>query len=157
MSSRLSFQFAHTTAVIAVKAGMTAFGDLRWLSHAIRLSYAPRQALARSRCNSLCSPTMKRLTQAPNLAIATLWADALTRAGFDVTVQRAFLAGGIGDLAPDQCLPEIWLTEPAQETRARDVLYDLQHVPQRRWGCVCGELVEGGFEQCWSCGAMMKA
>ncbi len=99
---------------------------------------------------------MKRLTQAPNLAIATLWADALTRAGFDVTVQRAFLAGGVGDLAPDQCLPEIWLTDVAQEARARDVLYDLQHVPQRRWGCVCGELIEGGFEQCWNCGAMMK-
>jgi hypothetical protein len=28
-------------------------------------------------------------------------------------------------------------------------------VPQRRWLCNCGELVEGGFEQCWSCGAWM--
>jgi hypothetical protein len=31
----------------------------------------------------------------------------------------------------------------------------LQHRPQRRWQCRCGELVEGGFEQCWRCGAMM--
>jgi hypothetical protein len=31
----------------------------------------------------------------------------------------------------------------------------LQHVPQRRWQCPCGELVEGGFEQCWACGSWM--
>ena len=38
---------------------------------------------------------------------------------------------------------------------ARTALRDLQHRPQRRWHCACGELVEGGFEQCWQCGAMM--
>ncbi|MBL8318849.1 MAG: DUF2007 domain-containing protein, partial [Burkholderiaceae bacterium] len=32
---------------------------------------------------------MKRLTQAPNLALATLWADMLCQAGFDASVQRA--------------------------------------------------------------------
>jgi hypothetical protein len=31
----------------------------------------------------------------------------------------------------------------------------MQNIPQRRWGCACGELVEGGFEQCWNCGALM--
>jgi Putative prokaryotic signal transducing protein len=99
---------------------------------------------------------MKRLTQAPNLAIATLWADALEREGIATTLQRQYLSGGIGDLPPDQCLPEIWITELHQETRARELLHTLKNVPQRRWGCVCGELVEGGFEQCWKCGAMMR-
>ena len=33
---------------------------------------------------------MKRLLQAPNLALATLWADMLRQGGFDVSVQRAF-------------------------------------------------------------------
>lgn len=99
---------------------------------------------------------MKRIAQAPNLAIATLWADELKRQGVDVTVQRSYLSGVVGDLPPDQCLPEIWLVDERQEHRAREMLYDLQHVPQRRWGCVCGEFIEGGFEQCWSCGAMMK-
>jgi hypothetical protein len=28
-------------------------------------------------------------------------------------------------------------------------------VPQRRWLCHCGEMVEGGFEQCWRCGRLM--
>jgi hypothetical protein len=42
-----------------------------------------------------------------------------------------------------------------QEGEARAILRDLVHVPQRRWVCACGELVEGGFEQCWNCGAWM--
>ena len=98
---------------------------------------------------------MLRLTQAPNLAIATLWADALAAEGIATSVQRQYLAGVAGELPPDQCLPEVWITHPAQEPRARELLYHLQHVPQHRWHCRCGELVEGGFEQCWNCGSLM--
>ena len=95
------------------------------------------------------------LTPAPNLAIATLWADALNREGIATSLQRTFLAGGIGDLPPDQCLPEIWIIDSTQEKKARTLLHDLQNIPQRRWRCVCGELIEGGFEQCWNCGVLM--
>ncbi len=100
---------------------------------------------------------MLRLTQAPNLAIATLWADALRVEGIEAGVQREYLAGVAGEMPPDQCLPEVWISHPEQETRARVLLFDLQHVPQRRWLCVCGELVEGGFEQCWNCMALMPS
>ncbi len=98
---------------------------------------------------------MPRLTQAPNLAIATLWADALAVEGIESSVQRQYLSGVAGDLPPDQCLPEVWFKHPSQEARARQLLHDLQNIPQHRWRCGCGELVEGGFEQCWSCGAFM--
>lgn len=98
---------------------------------------------------------MLRLTQAPNLAIATLWADALGAEGIVATVQRQYLGGMMGELPPDQCLPEVWITHDAQEVRARQLLHDLQHVPQQRWHCTCGELVEGGFSQCWQCGLLM--
>jgi hypothetical protein len=98
---------------------------------------------------------MLRLTQAPNLAIATLWADALAVEGITASVQRQYLAGVAGELPPDQCLPEVWIHHPGQESRARELLHHLQHVPQHRWLCSCGELVEGGFEQCWSCAALM--
>lgn len=98
---------------------------------------------------------MLRLTQAPNLAIATLWADALEVEGIAASVQREFLAGAAGGMPPDQCLPEVWITHPTQEVRARELLHNLQNVPQQRWRCACGELVEGGFEQCWNCAALM--
>ena len=99
--------------------------------------------------------SMQRLTQAPNLAIATLWVDALAVEGINSSVQRQYLSGAAGELPPDQCLPEIWIHFPAQEARAREVLHNLQNVPQHRWLCACGELVEGGFEQCWNCAAWM--
>ena len=105
--------------------------------------------------SSLCWGTMLRLTQAPNLAMATLWADALEVEGIAASVQRQYLAGVAGQLPPDQCLPEVWIQHPTQEARARELLYHLQHVPQHRWFCTCGELVEGGFEQCWNCAALM--
>lgn len=98
---------------------------------------------------------MRRLTHAPNIAIAALWVEALRQAGIDASVQRYFLGAAAGELPPDQCLPEIWVTDDRQELAARSLLDDLARVPQRRWTCSCGELVEGGFEQCWSCGRLM--
>jgi hypothetical protein len=100
---------------------------------------------------------MLRLTKAPNIAIAALWVDALRQAGFHASTQRYYLGSVAGELPPDQCLPEVWLTHDEQEPQARAFLRDLMHVPQRRWVCVCGELVEGGFEQCWNCGRPMPA
>jgi hypothetical protein len=49
----------------------------------------------------------------------------------------------------------VWLTHDEQEAQARTLLRDLARVPQRRWLCTCGEMVEGGFEQCWNCGTLM--
>ena len=98
---------------------------------------------------------MLRLTQAPNIAIASLWVDLLQQAGVQATVQRYFLGAIAGQMPPDQCLPEIWLTDAAQEDKARQLLHALQHAPQRLWRCACGELIEGSFERCWQCGRWM--
>ncbi|HEY0823995.1 MAG TPA: DUF2007 domain-containing protein [Ramlibacter sp.] len=98
---------------------------------------------------------MRRLRQAPNIAIAALWVDMLRQAGISASLQRQFLSSAAGELPPDQCLPEIWISEDEQLEDARRILDQLLSVPQRRWRCACGELVEGGFESCWSCGRMM--
>ena len=101
---------------------------------------------------------MRRLTQAPNLAIATLWADVLNGAGCGVTVQRVFASGIAGEIPPDQSLPELWLTDEATEATARQLLHSLQHPPERRWACPgCGEVIDGPFDQCWACGAAAPA
>ena len=65
---------------------------------------------------------MLRLTRAPNIAIAALWADALQQAGFSASVQRYYLGSVAGQLPPDQCLPEIWLTRDEDESGARALL-----------------------------------
>ena len=99
---------------------------------------------------------MKRLTQAPNLAIATLWADMLTGAGYGCTVQRAYASSIAGEIPPDQALPELWMLDDAHVEPARALLAEIRRAPARHWVCeACGERVDGPFEQCWNCGAMM--
>jgi len=101
---------------------------------------------------------MKRLTSAPNLALATLWADLLSHAGVPTTVQRQYASSIAGEVPPDQTLPEIWVQDETQLERARQLLHELRHPRPRRWTCpACNELVEGPFEQCWNCGAAMPA
>ncbi len=101
---------------------------------------------------------MRRLTQAPNIAVAQLWCDMLCQAGFDTTVQRYFISSIAGDVPPDQCAPELWLTDAAQYDAALVALHTIRSPQQRRWVCAgCAELVEGGFTQCWNCGLLEGA
>ena len=104
------------------------------------------------------APPMRRLTHAPNIALATLWADMLTQAGVAANVQRYYASGIAGEIPPDQALPEVWVLDDAQLERARALLREFQHPVWRRWACPgCGEQIDGPFEQCWSCGAAMPA
>jgi len=98
---------------------------------------------------------MQRIAQAPNSFIAPLWVDALKAEGIAASVQRQYLSSAAGELPPDQCLPEVWIEHDQHAPRAEQVLHHLQHLPQQRWFCACGELVEGGFQQCWNCSALM--
>lgn len=101
---------------------------------------------------------MKRLQPAPNLALATLWADMLSGAGVAATVQRAWAGSIVGELPPDQGLPEIWLQDDSQFELARQLLRDWQHLPHHHWLCAgCGESVDGPFDQCWNCGTPKPA
>ena len=99
---------------------------------------------------------MKRLTSAPNLALATLWADLLTHNGVPTTVQRQYASSIAGEVPPDQTLPELWIDDESQFDHAKALLHALRHPPLRRWSCPgCGEAIDGPFEQCWQCGASM--
>lgn len=101
---------------------------------------------------------MKKLLQAPNLALATLWADQLGAAGIAASVQRAFASGIAGEIPPDQALPEVWIERDGDLAQAQALLDEWRHLPEQRWACArCGEIVEGPFEQCWNCGAMRPA
>lgn len=101
---------------------------------------------------------MKKLLAAPNLALATLWADQLESAGIGTSVQRAYASGIAGQIPVDQALPEVWVDDAADRDRALALLDEWQRLPHRTWACTsCYEIVEGPFEQCWNCGAAMPA
>ncbi|GAP33636.1 putative signal transducing protein [Piscinibacter sakaiensis] len=99
---------------------------------------------------------MRRLLTAPNLALATLWADWLTQAGIATRVQRAHAGSIAGELPPDQAQPELWIDDASRCDEARTMLEAFRHPPARHWACRgCGEIIDGPFEQCWNCGAAM--
>lgn len=99
---------------------------------------------------------MRRLQAAPNLAIATLWADWLSGGGIAASVQRANAQAIAGQIPPDQCLPEVWIEDDDRVDAARALLAGLTAAPARDWVCPhCRERVEGPFEECWNCGAAM--
>jgi hypothetical protein len=101
---------------------------------------------------------MRRLVQAPNIALATLWADMLTHAGIGASVQRFFASSIAGEIPPDQALPEIWVQDDAQLDVAKTLLREFQRPVWRTWCCRgCGERIDGPFEQCWNCGQAMPA
>ena len=78
---------------------------------------------------------MKRLATAPNIAIATLWADMLSGSGVATSVQRYYAGSIAGEIPPDQALPELWIDDAAQFEHARRLLHELRHPRHRRWRC----------------------
>jgi hypothetical protein len=99
---------------------------------------------------------MKRLTLAPNLALATLWADMLAAEGVPCRVLRAHNCAIAGEVPPDQSQPEIWVLDAAEHERARQLLEELRHAPHQHWACPgCKEIIDGPFSQCWNCGTDM--
>jgi hypothetical protein len=101
---------------------------------------------------------VKRLIQAPNIALATLWADMLSQAGLSASVQRYFAGSIAGEIPPDQAFPEVWVHDDARLDEAKALLSALRHPAWRVWMCRgCGERIDGPFEQCWNCGAAMPA
>ncbi len=98
---------------------------------------------------------MKRLRVAPNLVIATLWADALNAAGYPAQVFSRYLSSIAGEIPPDQALPAVWVMD-ASHTPAALALLDALERPQPSpaWVCAqCRERHTGAFSQCWNCGS----
>ena len=82
--------------------------------------------------------------------------DLLAQAGLRACVQRYYTGSIAGEIPPDQALPEVWVIDDAELPRARQLLAELHAPVHRCWTCPgCSERIDGPFEQCWRCGAMM--
>jgi hypothetical protein len=100
---------------------------------------------------------MHRLYQAGHRIEAQLLSDYLDRHLIDNTILGDYLSGAIGEL-PADIYPSVWIMHDDDLPRARDLLArfiaDNNRESERSWVCRgCGELVEGGFDLCWRCGA----
>lgn len=98
---------------------------------------------------------MKRVYTAPNLPDAHLLRDLLQHAGIPAHVFNENANSLVGFLPVSAGLPQVWISQPHQETHARSVIADYQTrlpVHQSHQCQACGELNPGEFEVCWNCG-----
>ena len=103
---------------------------------------------------------MLRLCTAANLPEAHLLLHQLMRAGIEARVLNEHAQGGLGEIPFTHAYPEIWIMEPAQEARAREVLREFERAPvaSAPSQCAsCGESNPPGFEICWHCGKSLPA
>ncbi len=71
--------------------------------------------------------------------------------GLHCELRNVYAAGGIGDLAPIEAWPELWVTRE-HKARALSLLSELKDETQANWTCAqCGEENEGSFAHCWQC------
>lgn len=73
--------------------------------------------------------------------------------GIECVLRNEYASGGIGDLAPTEAWPEVWILDEENEARAKSIIAELANEPEgERWICEnCGEENEPGFASCWQC------
>ena len=73
----------------------------------------------------------------------------LDEASIPCMIRNEQLAMALGELAPSDCSPEVWILNDEDYPRAREIV---EETPDA-WTCPgCGEAIEGQFTSCWNCG-----
>ncbi len=98
---------------------------------------------------------MRKVYTSPNRMLIGLLSGALGDHGIECIIRNEYLGGGVGELPPQECWPELWVLRDDEEARARQVLDAV--LPRRAitgetWQCPrCGEWLEPQFAACWRC------
>ncbi|WP_251977010.1 putative signal transducing protein [Salinicola avicenniae] len=91
----------------------------------------------------------------PNALLVGHVRNVLESAGLRAELRNMTLAGGAGELPPDQCEGEVWVAAIVRERAGalvREALDGPVDAPAD-WRCPgCGELLAGVFDACWRCG-----
>ena len=85
--------------------------------------------------------------------------DLLADRGIRARIFNANASSLAGELPIDAALPQLWVEDPADATRAREVIETFtRHVPSTvlRRCPACGEDNPASFDLCWSCGAGLE-
>ena len=80
----------------------------------------------------------------------------LDEAKIPCMIRNEHLSMALGELAPANCSPEIWILNDEDYARAKEIVDALRNIKveiQDAWICPdCGEAIEGQFTSCWNCG-----
>lgn len=101
----------------------------------------------------------QRVFQHPDTLLIGHVRNLVEAAGMPCEIRNWTLSGGMGDLAPIDCEPTLWVA-PHNVDRARQVIECWNREMQgtsasevERWRCErCDEWHDGRFDSCWQCG-----
>jgi hypothetical protein len=101
---------------------------------------------------------VKRVHTAATLAEAHLLVDLLADRGIRARIFNANASSLAGELPIDAAMPQVWVDDPADASRAREVIEEFRRMPAKpiRKCPACGEDNPGSFDLCWNCGAGLE-
>lgn len=79
----------------------------------------------------------------------------LEKAKIPCMVRNEHLSMALGELAPSECSPELWILNDEDYPRAKEIVDAWRNAKTETrdpWICRCGEAIEGQFTSCWKCG-----
>ena len=78
--------------------------------------------------------------------------------GIRARILNANASSIAGELPIDQAMPQVWVEDPADATRAREVIDTFTRAPAgpARKCPACGEDNPGSFDLCWNCGSGLE-
>jgi hypothetical protein len=102
---------------------------------------------------------LKRVHAAANLPEAHLLVDLLADRGIRSRIFNANASSIAGELPIEAALPQVWVDDPADADRAREVIDAFTRSaptgPARKCPA-CGEDNPSSFDLCWSCGTGLE-
>ncbi len=96
---------------------------------------------------------MKLLYTHPDNVLVAQARAAIERAGIQCVLRNEYASGAMGELAPIDTWPELWVVRDRDLERARLLLeQSREETPEDDWPCNrCGSSNPATFEWCWHC------
>jgi hypothetical protein len=96
---------------------------------------------------------MKKVYTHENRLLVFNAKNLLEERGIACVIKNEFACGGIGELAPFETWPELWVVEEQDEALAEQVLQALSREPAQDIACRhCAAENAANFHICWQCG-----
>ena len=98
---------------------------------------------------------MKLVFTHANLALVVQTGAYLEQQGIHCVLRNEFASGAIGELAPIDAWPELWVSRARDADRALQLVEELATAPEApEWTCRhCNNSSPDSFERCWHCGS----
>lgn len=97
---------------------------------------------------------MKLVYTHPNIAVVMQAHGVIEQAGIECVIRNEYASGAVGELAPINAWPEVWVVNDGDYARAASAVEALQQeTSEPDWRCPrCDSANPATFDSCWHCG-----